>query len=164
MTSRLNKASQPGLLTPFEVWHIGLSLSPPEANEHARLSREITELRKLLQRRHRQSPSKQGFLAWCQTQAKKSGPAGGEAERFIGLSNRRKRLLYRAKARFDVTLGVLSESVTDPEGRAIIFHESIEEIETLFLSADERGFLPSLSTVNCLIVFVPRTLTHFGGA
>ncbi|MFH0824986.1 MAG: DEAD/DEAH box helicase family protein, partial [Pseudomonadota bacterium] len=132
-----------GLLTPFEVWHIGLSLSPPEANEHARLSREITQLRKSLQRRHHQSPSKQGFLAWCQTQAKRSGPAGGEAERFIGLANRRKRLLYRATARFGVTLGVLSESVNDPEGRAIVFHESIDEIETLFLLADEKG-LPAV--------------------
>lgn len=132
-----------GLLTPFEVWHIGLSLSPPEANEHARLSREITELRKSLQRRHRQSSSKQGFLAWCQTQAKRGGPAGGDAKHFISLANRRKRLLYRAKARFDVTLGVLSESVTDPEGRAIVFHESIEEIESLFLLADERG-LPAV--------------------
>ncbi|MBU4372689.1 MAG: DEAD/DEAH box helicase [Proteobacteria bacterium] len=132
-----------GLLTPFEVWHIGLSLSPPEANEHARLSREITELRKSLQRRHRQSSSKQGFLAWCQTQAKRGGPAGGDAKHFISLANRRKRLLYRAKARFDITLGVLSESVTDPEGRAIVFHESIEEIESLFLLADERG-LPAV--------------------
>ena len=128
-----------GLLTPFEVWHIGLSLSPPEANEHARLSREITELRKTLQRRHRQSRSKQAFLAWCQTQAKRGGPAGGESERFIGIANRRKRLLYRAKARFDITLGVLSESANDPEGRAIVFHESIEEIESLFLLTDEKG-------------------------
>jgi superfamily II DNA or RNA helicase len=132
-----------GLLTPFEVWHIGLSLSPPEANEHARLSREITELRKSLQKRHRKSHSKQGFLAWCQTQAKRGGPATGEAERFIGLANRRKRLLYRAKARLEITLGFLAESVTDPEGRVIVFHESIEEIESLFLLADERG-LPAV--------------------
>lgn len=126
-----------GLLTPFEVWHIGLSLSPPEASEHARLSREITDLRKALQGRHRKSRSKQSFLAWCQTQASRSGPAGAEAERFIGLANLRKRLLYRAKARTDVALGILSESVADPDGRAIVFHESIEEIEALFLQAVE---------------------------
>jgi superfamily II DNA or RNA helicase len=83
-----------GLLTPFEIWHIGLSLSPLEASEHARLSREITDLRKELQRRHRKSRSNQSFLAWCQTQASRSGPAATEAERFIGLANRRKRLLY----------------------------------------------------------------------
>ncbi|HPW21244.1 MAG TPA: DEAD/DEAH box helicase [Vicinamibacterales bacterium] len=124
-----------GLLTPFEVWHIGLSLAPAEANEHARLSREISELRKALQGRHRRSHSKQGFLAWCQTQANRGGPAAADAERFVGLANRRKRLLYRAKSRTDVTLAILSESARDPDARTIVFHESIGEIERLFLRA-----------------------------
>jgi len=101
------------------------------------LSLEITDLRKSLQGRHRKSRSKQGFLAWCQTQASRGGPAGSEAERFIGCANNRKRLLYRAKARTDVALGILSESVADADGRAIVFHESIEEIETLFLKTEE---------------------------
>lgn len=126
-----------GLLTPFEVWHIGLSLSPPENSEHTRLSREITDLRKSLHRRHRKSRSKQSFLAWCQTQASRGGPARAEAKRFIGLANRRKQLLYRAKARTDVALRILSQSVTDPDARAIVFHESIEEIESLFLKSLE---------------------------
>lgn len=128
-----------GLLTPFEVWHIGLPLSPPEANEHARLSREITDLRKTLQIRHGRSRSKQGFLAWCQTQASRGGPVTHDAARFIGLANRRKRLLYRAGARMEVVLGILSESLADHDSRAIVFHESIEEIENLFLQALERG-------------------------
>jgi len=125
------------LLTPFEVWHIGLSLTPQEAIEHGRLSREISDLRKSLQARHRNSRSRQGFLAWCQTQTSRGGPAGGDAERFIGLANRRKRLLYRATARIQFTLEVLSESVADPERQAIVFHESIEEIENLFIKATE---------------------------
>jgi superfamily II DNA or RNA helicase len=133
----INQSLEAGLLTPFEVWHIGLSLSPQEAVEHAQLSREITDLRKALQARHRKSRSKQGFLAWCQTQASHGGPAGTDAERFIGVANRRKRLLYRANARTGVTLAILSESVADPDGRAILFHESIDEIERLFLRADE---------------------------
>lgn len=132
-----------GLLTPFEVWHIGLSLSPTEASEHARLSLEITDLRKSLQIRHRTSRSKQGFLAWCQTQASRGGPSAVEAERFIGLANRRKRLLYRAEARIKLTLEVLAESASDSDGRAIVFHESIDEIETLFLCAVEQG-LPAV--------------------
>lgn len=124
-----------GLLTPFEVWHVGLPLSPDEANEHGRLSREISELRKDLQKRYRKSQSKQGFIAWCQTQASRRGHSAADAERFIGLANRRKRLLYKAKARSVVTLGALSESLADAEGRAIVFHESIEGIEFLFLEA-----------------------------
>lgn len=132
-----------GLLTPFQVWHIGLSLAPEEANEHGRLSREIGDLRKVLQARHRKSRSHQGFLAWCQSQASRGGPAAAEAERFVGLANRRKRLLYRAKARIDVVLAILSESVSDPDGRTIVFHESIAEIEALFLRATEQS-LPAV--------------------
>lgn len=126
-----------GLLTTFEVWHVGLTLAPPEAAEHDRLSREITELRKPLQVRHRKSRSKQGFIAWCQTVASRGGPAAAETERFIGLANRRKRLLYRAKARTEAALGILSEAVADREGRSIVFHESIEEIESLFIEAEQ---------------------------
>ncbi|MDE0165973.1 MAG: DEAD/DEAH box helicase [Bryobacterales bacterium] len=128
-----------GLLTPFQVWHIALSLAPGEAKEHSRLSREISDLRKVLQARHSKSRSHQGFLAWCQSQASRGGPAAIEAERFVGLANRRKRLLYRATARADVTLAILSESVSNPDGRTIVFHESIEEIEALFLRATEQS-------------------------
>lgn len=133
----IRQSLEAGLLTPFEVWHIGLSLSAEEATDHARMSREITELRKSLQGRHRKSRSKQAFLAWCQTQAGKGVAAASEAARFIGLANGRKRLLYRAKARTDVALGILSESVVSSDGRGIVFHESIEEIETLFLQAED---------------------------
>lgn len=135
----LKQSLAAGLLTPFEVWHVGLPLTQPEAAEHGRLSREITDLRKTLQIRHGRSRSKQGFLAWCQTQASRGGPAAVEAERFIGLANRRKRLLYRARARTDAALGILWESLADQDGRAIVFHESIGEIENLFLQALERG-------------------------
>lgn len=135
----LKRSLEAGLLTPFEIWHIGLSLSPAEAAQYSRLSREIADLRKTLQVRHGRSKSKQSFLAWCQTQASRGGPAAAEAERFIGLANRRKRLLYRAGARSEATLGILAESLRDQEGRAIVFHESIEEIESLFLQMLERG-------------------------
>ena len=136
----VSQSLRAGLLTPFQVWHVGLVLTPEEANEHGRMSREIGELRKVLQARHRGSRSRHGFLAWCQLQANRGGPASVEAERFVGLANRRKRLLYRAKARAEVVLAILSESVTDPDRRAIVFHESIEEIEALFLRAIGQGF------------------------
>ena len=43
------------------------------------------------------------------------------------------------KARVDITLAILSESAADVDGRAIVFHESIDEIETLFLQAADMG-------------------------
>ena len=135
----LRESLDAGLLTPFEVWHLGLSLESDEAAQHASLSRDISDLRRTLQVRHRRSRSRQGFLAWCQTQVSRRGPVAGDAERFIGLANRRKRLLYRARSRTATVLDILSESRTDPESQAIVFHESIEEIERLFLQATGRG-------------------------
>jgi superfamily II DNA or RNA helicase len=135
----LKQSLEAGLLTPFEVWHVGLPLTSTEAAEHARMSREIADLKKPLQAGHRQSRSKQHFLAWCQTQMSRGGRQAADATRFIGLSNGRKRLLYRAKARTDAALSLLSDSCSDLDGRAIVFHESIEEIESLFLEALEVG-------------------------
>lgn len=131
----IKQSLEAGLLTPFEVWHIGLSLCPDEANEHARLSREISELRKSLQIRHRQSRTQQGFIPWCQTLASRGGDASGDAAHFIGLANDRKRLLYRASARTAVTLGILNDAAASSDGRSIVFHEAIEEIESLFREA-----------------------------
>jgi superfamily II DNA or RNA helicase len=131
----LRAALEAGLLTPFEVWHVGLALAPEEAARHDRLSREITELRKSLQAQHRKSPSKQDFLAWCQTVAKGSSAGSEEAARFVSLASERKRLLYRARARLGITLRILDEASAQAEGRSIVFHESIDEVERLFLHA-----------------------------
>ena len=140
----LRQSLAAGLLTPFEVWHVGLPLTDSEAMEHGRLSREITELRKTLQIQYRRSRSKQSFLAWCQTQASRGGGASMDAGRFIGLANRRKRLLFSASARIEASLGILSEALVDQDSRGIVFHESIEHIEDLFLLAIGRGLPAAL--------------------
>ncbi|MBM3464272.1 MAG: DEAD/DEAH box helicase [Alphaproteobacteria bacterium] len=136
----LRMSLEAGLLTPFEVWHVALPLAPEEAVEHSKLSREISDLRKSLQPIHVKSRSKQGFIAWCQTQASRGGANATQAERFIGLANSRKDLLYRAKSRTEVVLGLLRMAAADPESRAIVFHERIEEIERLYLLAEECNF------------------------
>ena len=129
----LKESLAAGLLTPFEVWHVGLPLNLDEASEHARLSREISELRKDLQAIHRRSRSKQNFIAWCQTVASRDGP--GNASRFIGMASERKRLIYRAASRFNLTLKILSSAMKEPDRRVIVFHESIDDINNLFISA-----------------------------
>ncbi|MBJ6749892.1 DEAD/DEAH box helicase [Geomonas anaerohicana] len=134
----LRQSLEAGLLTPFEVWHVGLPLTMTEAAQYERLSSEISELRKALQVTYRRSRSSQDFLAWCQSQISRGGNAAAEAERFIGLANRRKRLLYQAEARSKVALGVLAEANAS-EHRAIVFHESVAEIDQLFLSASDLG-------------------------
>ena len=78
----LRESMEAGLLTPFELWHIGLPLTDAEALTHDKLSREIADLRKELQARHRSSRSRQSFLAWCQTQASHGWPSGGRCRAF----------------------------------------------------------------------------------
>ena len=136
----LQDCAAAGLLAPFEVIHVGIDLAPDEAAEHASLSRQISELRKDLTRRYQASRSKQPFIPWCQTVG---GKGDLDAVRFIGLASERKRLLYRARARAVAVLGILKESLTDAESRAIVFHESVEEVDRLFLGALEAG-LPAV--------------------
>lgn len=137
----LKESMAAGLLAPFEVWHIGLSLQPEEEARYSKLSREISELRKGLQVQHRRSRSSQGFIAWCQTAASRNKST--DASRFIGLASERKRLLYRAHARSDFTLTALRAAMQDADRRAIVFHESIVEINSLFVSAVRSG-LPAV--------------------
>jgi superfamily II DNA or RNA helicase len=137
----LKESMATGLLAQFEVWHVGLSLRSEEETRYSKLSREISELRKGLQLQHRRSRSSQGFLAWCQSAA--SRDKSTDASRFIGLANERKRLLYRAHERADFTLRALRAAMQDADRRAIVFHESIDEINSIFVSAVRSG-LPAV--------------------
>nr|WP_225937321.1 DEAD/DEAH box helicase [Myxococcus sp. RHSTA-1-4] len=136
----LRQCLDAGLLTPFELWHIGLPLAPKEAQEHASLSREISDLRTDLERGYRTSRSKLGFLAWCQAQAAREG---GNAAKFVQLTGRRKQLLYRARARLSATRAILGAELADRETRAITFHEAIGEVERIFLDVLQDG-LPAV--------------------
>ena len=133
----LRDSLEAGLLTSFEVWHIGLLLTAEESAEHSRLSKEISELRKDLQNAFRRSRSTQGFIPWCQTQASRKGDAN--SARFIGMSSERKRLIYSAKARTEISLRILDSMTKDEDRKAIVFHESIDEIDRLFLLALEHN-------------------------
>jgi superfamily II DNA or RNA helicase len=128
----LKDALEANLLTQFEIWHIGLSLSQGESDSYEELSREISNLRKSLLPQHRSSKLKLAFIPWVQALVKRNDP---EANSFNKLTRHRKLLLYKAKARTDIALGILIEELADPLARCIIFHESIEEIEALYLRA-----------------------------
>lgn len=132
----LRQSLAAGLLTPFEVWHVGLPLNADENVIYARLSREISELRRDLQAAFRRSRSSQSFIPWCQTQATRGG---GDAARFIGMANERKRLVYRAESRADLTIRILLAAMQDNQRKAIVFHEAIEEINHIFLAALEHA-------------------------
>lgn len=128
-----------GLLTQFELWNVGVTLSPEEATKHEGLSRDISDIQKDLKSAHRRSGSKQGLFAWCQAVSQRGGPHADNAGRFLSLTRERKGLLYRASSRFGLTLKILSTAMRELDRRVIVFHEEITEINRLFRTACGDG-------------------------
>ena len=129
----LAQARNDDLLTPFEVWHVGVPLSPGELERHNILSRQISELRRELQKRHRQSKSSLDLVAWAQSTSRRGGEGGEDCARFISLAGDRKRLLYRAENRVKAACDILKKASEDPKTQSILFHEVIEEVDRIWI-------------------------------
>jgi len=129
------RAIQSGVLPPFRIVHYGLSLLPPERERYERVSREIKDLRSELETTNRRGL---GLIRWCRSRAAANNP---KASRLIALTSERKRLLYRIKERSTAVLRILQEAFEqNPDTRAILFHESIDEVMSLFATLRNRGF------------------------
>jgi len=124
-----------GVLPPFSIVHYGLSLRPSERANYERVSREITTLRQELERPGRRGL---GLIRWCRSSAGTNNPA---AARLLALTSQRKQLLFRMKERTGATISILRDAFAgNPELRAILFHESIEQVMELFTSLRAEGF------------------------
>jgi superfamily II DNA or RNA helicase len=129
------RAIKLGVLPPFRIVHYGLGLKPPERANYDRVSREITTLRQDLERPGRRGL---GLIRWCRSKAAANNPS---AARLLGLTAQRKRLLFRMEDRTRATLKILREAFAEnPSSRAILFHESIEEVMALFTVLRSEGF------------------------
>lgn len=116
-----------GVLPPFRIVHYGLSLAPAERERYDRVSREIKELREELETGTRRGLA---LVRWCRSRA---GAQNLRAVRFLALTGERKRLLYRIAERFRAVEAVLRRAFAEnPETKAILFHESIDEVMGLF--------------------------------
>ena len=129
------EAIRQGILPPFSIVHYGLPLSEPESQEYKRLGREISDLQGDLQTRHRRGL---GLIRWCKSQASRGDK---RAARYISLLGDRKRLLYTTESRSAAVVQILQQHLAqNPEANAILFHESIEEVMSLFAKLRELGF------------------------
>lgn len=116
-----------GILPPFNIVHYGLSLKPLESVQYEKVSREIKNLRDELERPGRQGL---GLIRWCRSKAAAGNPA---ASRLISLTAERKRVLFRMEERGNAVMRILSDAFAEnPETKAILFHESIDEVMRLF--------------------------------
>lgn len=129
----LADAIDQGVLPPFSINHYGLALSSTERSKYDALSQSIKDAREqlegLLSNRGR---STSGLLPFAQSLAGSDGPDAGMARRFIAESQERKRVLYRTGARSAAVGRILRRELNaTPHARALLFHESIEEVSQL---------------------------------
>lgn len=124
-----------GVLPPFMIIHYGLSLLPAERTKYEQVSREIKDLRSELETSNRRGLA---LIRWCRSKAASSNP---KAARLISATSERKRLVYRMKERSAAVLKILETTfIQKPNTKAILFHESIEEVMNLFGMLRNRGF------------------------
>ncbi len=129
------EAIRKGILPPFRIIHYGLPLSEAEAQQYTSLSREISDLQGDLQTRTRRGLE---LVRWCKSRARRGDP---KAARYISLLGERKRLLYRIESRSSAVEQILQHHLEQyREAKAILFHESIEEVMRLFVRLRELGF------------------------
>jgi superfamily II DNA or RNA helicase len=124
-----------GVLPPFQIMHYGLSLTPKERERYEGTSREIKELREQLETGSRRGLA---LIRWCRSRAGSQNP---KAIQLLGLTSQRKRLLYRMEERLNAVFAILERAFSlNPNTKAILFHESIEEVMALFELLRKGGF------------------------
>ena len=125
-----------GILPKFEIRHYGLPLDAGERAAYERYSREITDLRAELQNSSRAARAMGGgaLVGWARKLAARPGAAlAGAAAQYVQAVGKRKGLLYRARARGKAVAALLRAAFAEnPKARAILFHESVEEVMRLF--------------------------------
>ncbi|HEX6510010.1 MAG TPA: DEAD/DEAH box helicase, partial [Chloroflexota bacterium] len=124
-----------GVLPPFRIVHYGLSLAPKEREKYERLSQEIKELRDELETGSRRGLA---LIRWCRSRAGSENP---KAVQLLALTSERKRLLYRMGERSAAVLAILRRAFDqNPDTKAILFHESIDEVMALFDLLRRAGY------------------------
>jgi superfamily II DNA or RNA helicase len=131
------QAIQAGVLPPFAIHHYGLPLNADEARRYHALTRAINDARRELMA---SSPSarKAGggdqLMTWARHVSARAGSGlSGLATKYVNDVTQRKRLLYRAESRAAATRALVQEALaTRKDARVILFHESIDEVISLF--------------------------------
>lgn len=136
-----DEALRRGILPKFEIRHYGLPLSQEERANYDKISKEISDLRESLQ--EGAGGLEGGILVgWARKIAKKpTARMAIKASQFIDRIAKRKQLLYHAKAREQAVIKILKDQIdANKEAKAILFHESIDEVMRLFSALKKNGY------------------------
>jgi len=132
-----------GIIPSFTINHYGLPLNQEEHSRYDKYSREIRDLKEeLIDISHINASAGSTFFKWIHSVSKKEDKISKLAQKFITDTIKRKRLLYGIKARERAVKELLKEeSSQNPDFRAILFHESIEEVENIYKGLiNSKGF------------------------
>ncbi len=137
----LSDALREGLVPKFTIHHYGLSMTAEERSRYDALSRSITDAMSQL-RAQRDAGSDGDFFSWARTVASRNqGEIGVIAMRFVSDTSKRRELLNHMAARHDAVVNLLErEFANNPDARVILFHESISEVEDLFVHLHKLKF------------------------
>ena len=138
----LRQALELGVVPRFTIRHYGLPLAPEERSRYSSLSRSISERQSELRALAPQDRTSGGaFFSWARSVAGQGGRTGDLASGLNADITRRKGLIQQAASRGDAVEALLrSEFSQNPEARAILFHESIDEVMKLFVRLQAAGF------------------------
>ncbi|HBF99996.1 MAG TPA: hypothetical protein DDW87_00280, partial [Firmicutes bacterium] len=138
----VQQAFKQGILPEFEIHHYGLPLVDSERERYDSLSRRLrdvsSELREL---GHRYGFHDANITSRTQILAKREDQLGLVARQHIALTTQRKRLLYDAQLRSCAALVILRQEFQEnPNTRAMLFHESIENVMLLYHELLQEDF------------------------
>ena len=138
----LRQALELGVVPRFTIRHYGIPLTQEEQQRYDALSRSITERQSELRSlAPLGKDSGRGFFEWARGASKNSSELGRLASRFIRDVSRRKELLYGCAHRGDAAENLLKEQFAiNPETRAILFHEQIDDVMRVFNRLKQAGF------------------------
>ena len=141
----LADAVREGLVPKFTINHLGLPMTAAERSRYESLSRSISDAMSAL-RSHRGSGAEGDFFSWARSVATRNkGELGSIAMRFVSDSSRRRELLNRIEARHRAVERLIErEFKVNTSARVILFHESIDEVMSLYVRLRSRG-LPAIA-------------------
>ena len=141
----LADALREGLVPKFTIHHYGLDLTSEERRRYEALSRSITDAMSQL-KGIRDTRSDGDFFSWARNvAARNQGEAGGIAMRFVSDTSKRRKLLNHMEARHHAVVKLIEQEFdVNPDARVILFHESIDDVMTLYACLEERG-LPAIA-------------------
>lgn len=120
----LKDARRAGWLPDYEIHHHGLTLHPDERRDYESISRRIDDLGDQLRQMGIDTTRAMGLRG-------RQGDVGDLVRSYVGLTTRRKDLLYRARERTRVAAQIVTEAMAGRERRILLFHERVDQATEL---------------------------------